>query len=274
MHHLIVAVDGSEAAQTAARYAMDLAQASRRELTALAVLTPQMLSALGETPETAAFSTRIPESEMVGRRAIREWFDETEQLCAQAGVCFIRTVDAGEPGERLVWAAMTAHLIALGARSSHGVRLPAGGAALGRTAYHVVRNALKPMLIVRGEYRPVKRVVLGWDDHPQAAHAAEMIAEMGKACGWEVLVVCGTLPTTPMARSCSGIAAGLTAAGVSAEPVIAEGNAPQVLFDAVARYQPDLLVLGGHRRTARGLLTEGSWLQLVQQVQIPVLLYR
>ena len=274
MHHVLVAVDGSDLAHTAAHYAHDLARAAGRDLVALAVLSPDLISALGETPETLAYSAWPPEGEQLGKRAIREWFDQTEDLCAEAGVCFTRTVDTGQPAERLIWAAMSAHLTVLGAHGSHSPLPHPQGAGLGKTAYQVVRHCLKPMLIVRGEYRPIKRVVFGWDDHPQAAHAAEMVAELGQGQGWEVLVVSGTLPTSPMAQSCSGIAQSLAAAGIAAESVIAEGNAPQVLFDAAARYQPDLLVLGGHRRTARGLLSEGAWLQIVQQAQMPVLLYR
>ncbi len=274
MHHLLVALDGSELAQTAAHYAYDLSRAAQRDLVALAVLPPGIISAFGEKLEDLAYSTHSPESEQLGRRALREWFDQTEGLCDQGGVCFTRTVDAGQPAERLIWAAMSAHLVVLGAQGAHAAQSGAQAKGLGRTAYQVVRQCLKPMLLVRGEYRPIRRVVLGWDDHPQAAHAAEMIAELGRGQDWEVFVVSGTLPTSPMAQSCAGIAASLAAAGIAAESVIGEGNAPQVLFDAAERYQPDLLVLGGHRRTARGLLTEGSWLQIVQQVPMNVLLYR
>lgn len=273
MHHLLVAVDGSDSAQTAARYGLDLARASGREMVALAVFTPEALAALGETPATAAFSTHIPEGEQLGRRAVREWFDQTEGLCDQAGVCFARRVDAGDPAERLAWAAMTAHLCLLGAHGSHAVAPHLSGRGLGRTAAHLVQRAVKPMLIVRGEYRPIQRVVLGWDEHPSAAHAAEMVAEFGKADGWEVQVVSGTRATTSVAESCGRIADALHAEGLRAEAQIVEGDAPQVLFDAVAQFTPDLLVLGGHH-PARGLLSEAPWLQLVEQVQMPVLLYR
>lgn len=273
MHHLLVAVDGSDSAQTAARYGLDLARASGRELVALAVFTPEALSALGETTATAAFSSHIPEGEQIGRRAVREWFDQTEGLCDQAGVCFSRRVDAGDPAERLAWAAMTAHLCVFGAHGSHAVLPHSPGRGLGKTAAHLVQRAVKPMLIVRGEYRPIKRVVLGWDEHSSAAHAAEMVAEFGKADAWEVKVVSGTRPTTSVADSCGRIADALDAEGLPAEAQIVEGDAPQVLFDAVGQFTPDLLVLGGHP-PARGLLSEAPWLQVVEQVQVPVLLYR
>lgn len=273
MHHILVAVDGSDLSQAAAHYALDFARAGKLEMEALGVLLPEVMASLGETPETLAYSSQIPEGEQMGKRAIRDWFDRTEGLCEEAGVCFARRMDAGVPGERLAWAAMSAHLCAFGAHGSHAALPHPAGQGLGRTAYHLVRNSLKPMLIARGEYRPIKRVVLAWDGHPQAAHAAEILATFGRGEGWEVLVVAGALPTTPTAQSCSGIAEALNQAGLTAEPVVAEGNFPQVAFDAIQSYHPDLIALGGYHH-ARGLLTEGPWLQVVEQVQIPVLLYR
>jgi nucleotide-binding universal stress UspA family protein len=278
MRHILLALDGSDLAQAAAHHALDLARASGRDLVARAVLSPEVISSLGDTPETVAFSPRVPEGEQLGRRAVKDWFEQTEDLCAQAGVCFARTVDAGEPGERLLWAALSAHLCVLGAHGTHAVTPHPAGQSLGQTVSQLVRRAIKPLLIVRGEYRPIHRAVLCWDGHPQAAHAAEMVAEFGKAASgpsdaWEVFVVCGTPPTTATAQSCEGIADALAQAGLQAEPYLTEGSSPQVIFDAVARFQPDLLVLGGYHH-ARGLLTEAPWLQVVEQVQLPVLLYR
>lgn len=144
MHHILVAVDGSDTSIAAACYALDLAHASGRDLVARAVLSPAMIPGVGLRLETMAFSTQVPEGEQLGRRAIKDWFEATEGLCAQVGVCFKRTVDAGEPGERLTWAAMTAHLCALGAHGTHTVMPHPTGQGLGKTVYQVVRHAIKP----------------------------------------------------------------------------------------------------------------------------------
>jgi nucleotide-binding universal stress UspA family protein len=283
MHEILVAVDGSDTSLAAARYALDLAHASGRDLVARAVLAPEMIPGSGVPLETLAFSTQVPEGEQLGRRAIKDWFEETEELCAQVGVCFKRTVDAGDPGERLTWAAMTAHLSALGAHGTHAVVPHPTGQGLGKTVYQVVRHAIKPLLVVRGEYRPIRRVVLCWDDHPQAAHAAEMVAEFGKAVagpdgsgpanGWEVFVLTGALATAAAAQSCARIADALVEEGLWAQPDVVEGSSPLVIFEALERLQPDLVVLGGYHH-AKGWLSEGAWLEVVEQVKIPVLLYR
>lgn len=274
MHHVLVAVDGSDWAQTAARYALDLARAAQREILALGVIPPDIAGGMGEPPATLAFSNRVPEGEALGKRAVREWFDRIEEPCQAAEVCFARSVEVGEPGERVAWAALTSHLCVFGARGSRASL--AGGTApgLGKTAYYLVRNCLKPMLIAPAEHRPIRRVLLGWDDHPQGAHAAEMILPLAQALGWEIIVLTGAQSASPMAQRGARIAEAFTEQGVPAQSFVTEGNAPGVILEGLSRFQPDLLVIGGHRRTARGLLSEGSWLQIVQQVTIPILLYR
>jgi nucleotide-binding universal stress UspA family protein len=263
--------------QAAARYALDFARASGRELVARAVLSTEVNPAIGEALDTMAFSTQISAGEQMDKRTIREWLQETEDLCEQAGVPLSRTVDAGEPGDRLTWAAMTAHLCVLGAFGTHTTLPHPPAQGLGKTAYHVVRHAIKPLLIVRGEYRPIRRVVLCWDDHPQAAHAAEMVADFGRPGtgqdAWEVFVVTGSLPTDAAAESCEVIADAMTKEGLKAQPKVVDGSSPLVIFDAIERFQPELVVLGGYHH-AKGLLTEGPWLQVVEQVKIPLLLYR
>lgn len=238
------------------------------------MIPPDIAGRLGESPATLAFSSRIPEGEALAKRAVREWFDRIEESCQAAEVCFARSVEVGEPGERVAWAALTSHLCVFGARGSRASVPGVAASGLGEVAYYLVRNCLKPMLIAPAEYRPIRRVLLGWDDHPQAAHAAEMILPIAQALGWEVIVLSGAPNASLMAQRCARIAEAFTEQGVPAQSFVTEGNAPVVIFEGLSRFQPNLLVIGGHRRTARGLLSEGSWLQIVQQVTIPTLLYR
>ena len=54
---------------------------------------------------------------------------------------------------------------------------------------------------------------------------------------------------------------------------VVEGSSPLIIFEALERFQPDLVVLGGYHHV-KGWLSEGAWLEVVEQVKIPVLLYR
>ena len=90
-----------------------------------------------------------------------------------------------------------------------------------------------------------------------------------------IIVTSGAEPLSPLAQSCEHWAEELAREGVESDVFITPGNAPSVLLEAVARFDPDLLAIGGRRQsTAEALLSGQSWWQVVEQLQIPVLLYR
>jgi nucleotide-binding universal stress UspA family protein len=90
-----------------------------------------------------------------------------------------------------------------------------------------------------------------------------------------VYVVTGADVATPLAAASPYIAAEMAREGVDAEPYVSHVDAPTVIFEAVHRFEPDLLVLGALRKGAAGALWFGqAWQQIVEQVDMPVLLYR
>ena len=273
MHHILVGVDGSEWSQVAARYALDFARSEGAEVRALAVMPPEVLAALGESPETLAYSERIPEGEQLGRRTVNEWFAATEQLCEEAGLCFMRNIDVGEPAHRLTWAALTSRLCVLGARGANAPVEARG--TLGKVAAALLRSAVKPLLITREEYRPIRKVIVGWDGHPDAAHAAEIAFRAAQANEWQIYVVSGAEPASPLAASCSYLAEQMAREGAAAESFIEPGNAPEIIFRAMERFDADLVAIGGRQKSATAHLMRGSaWYDLVEQLPVPVLLWR
>lgn len=273
MHHILVGVDGSQWSQVAAHYALDFARAENAEVRALAVMPPEVLQALGEPPETLAYSERVPEGEQLARRTINDWFAATEQLCAEAGVCFMRNIDAGEPAHRLIWAALPSRLCVLGA---HGANAPEESrGSLGKVTTALLRSAVKPLLITRETYRPVRRVIVGWDGHPDAAHAAEVAFRAARAYDWEVYVVSGTEAASPLAASCGYLAETMAKEGVSAQAFVEPGNAPEIIFHALEHFDADLVAIGGRQKSATAHLLRGNaWYDLVEQLPVPVLLWR
>ncbi len=272
MHHILVGIDGSEWSEVAVHYALDFGRAGNQDVVGLAVIPPKIMQALDESPESLAFSSQILEGEQFARRAVNDWFAGAEHLCEDAGLCFERTIDVGKPAERLATAAMSAWLTAFGARGA-GARADAVG--LGRVATALLRSAIKPMLITRAQYQPIQDVVLCWDGGPEAAHAAEMIFGLAKGNKWHVHVVSVGHATSAAAQSCSYIAEQMKLAGVKADSHVVSGDVLQVIFNVVNHFAPDLLVIGARRKSVgERLLSGGVWEQIVEQVNVPVLLYR
>jgi nucleotide-binding universal stress UspA family protein len=273
MNHILVAIDGSSWSQVAAEYALDFARARNREVVGLAVMSPEIVESLGETPETIAYSPKIPEGEQLGRRAIDEWFSHTEAACEEMGLCYHRAVEVGKPDELLVWKSMLASLTVFGARGANARENP--NELLGKISRTMLRRSIKPMLITRESYRPVNRVVLGWDEHPDSAHAAEWVLDMAVIQNWEVIVVSGTEEHSDLASSCSRLVRAFSNDGVPADSYIAPGNAPTVIWEAVKRFQPDMIALGARPKgQAARLFQGGSWEEIAEQADVPVLLYR
>ena len=139
----------------------------------------------------------------------------------------------------------------------------------------MLKSAIKPMLITKAQYQPIQDVVLGWDRGPEAAHAAEMIFGLAKGSGWQVHIVSAGHTTSALAQSCSYLAEQMKLEGVKADSHVVSGDVPRVIFDVVNHFAPDLLVIGGRRRSVgQRLLSGGVWEQIVEQVHVPVLLYR
>lgn len=229
--------------------------------------------ALGESPDTLAYSSKVPEAEQFARRAVNDWFASTEGLCEQAGLCFTRGIDVGEPAERLLWNAMTARLCVMGA---HGANAPTPvRTGLGRTTAALLRGCVKPLLITRETYKPIRKVIVGWDGHPDAAHAAEMIFGPAQQGNWQVYVVSGAETTSPLAQSCTYLAEAMAREGVDAQAFIEPGNAPDIIFRAMEKFDADLVAIGGRQKsTTHRLMRGGAWWDLVEQLPVPVLLYR
>ena len=265
MHHILLAVDGSDWSEVAAIYALDWARVTREEVHALAVVPSEAMRTSTPALGNLARTDWIFETEHLGTRAVNDWFDNTEEACDREGLCFQRLLDVGKPVERLLWAAMTARLCVLGA---HGADSPDKLKGLGRIATALARQALTPLLVTRRQYAPIKRVVLGWDGRSAAAHAAEVLVPLAKAHGWEIMVVAGAEETAPLAAQCAHIASALVEEGVPAQSWVTPGKEPETVFRAVEKFRPDLVAVGARREG------EGTWWDLVEQLTVPVLLYR
>lgn len=137
---ILVATDGSEAAETAVEHATALAGRFDAPLYGIAVVD-----------ERTEYDTGIVDPEEA-RRHLREradgWLEELEATASDADVAVETTVRSGVPHEEILEYATErdAGAIVLG---SHG-RSSFKGALLGSTVDRVVRTANRPVLVVGG----------------------------------------------------------------------------------------------------------------------------
>jgi nucleotide-binding universal stress UspA family protein len=285
--NILLAVDGSDHARSAAELVRDLPLAAGSQVTVVGVVEPR----------------RPP-----GRAALMAASDEAVQTL-EGQTPEVRTgLLHGDPGEELArFAAETeSDLIVVGAQGLHA-RL---GVFLGGVAQNVVENAPAPVLVVRSPHQEIQRVLLAYDGSGHCRTAAEYLGRFPLVQGTEVQV----MHVLPERAVRSGPAAGVPArpeaplptpqedslalrqaeyedqtgqkllaeaeailreAGIEAETRLARGDPAEQLIQAANEGSVDLIVAG-----SRGLGAVQGWLlgsvsrQLVHSAGGPVLIVR
>lgn len=267
MKTIMVGVDGSSGSDVATRYAAEFAQLLGGGVYAVAVL-PQHAD-----PEAAADERDTDQvaAERAAPQAARAWFDAAREACRTAEVELVEQVERGEVAEVLAEQAESVDLVVGGA---HGLTADATQ-LLGGTTRRLLRSCIKPMLIARAEYRPIERVVVGYDGSPDAGHAVALVADL--ACGprWEVALVVGAPEQSELAEGAYRAAKLIRSRGVEPEVRLVEGDAPSILFEEAERFDADLIAIGAAMHGALSAFFFGeAWPEVVEQSELPVLLWR
>jgi len=144
---ILVATDGSKAAQKAGRYAVDLAKQLKATLIVLSIIDKSLF--VGQTVSAGKTSRHLIEPiEDFLREAAEGYAGEIERLCAKSRVQSKTVITAGHPVEDIVKEARKAkaNLIIMGSYGKSALT----AAVLGSVTYGVIHNDTKiPVLIVR-----------------------------------------------------------------------------------------------------------------------------
>jgi nucleotide-binding universal stress UspA family protein len=144
---ILVPTDGSQTAQKAARYGVDLAKQLKASVIVLSVIDQR--SFIGQAVPAAETARQVIEPiEDYLREAAEGYAGEIKKLCEKNGVQSKTVITTGHPVEEIVKAAekAKADLIVIG---SHG-RSALGAMVLGSVAYGVIHKDTKiPALVVK-----------------------------------------------------------------------------------------------------------------------------
>ena len=145
--NILVPTDGSEAAQKAARYGIDLAKQLKCSIIVLSVIDNRSLMAQTISAQENARHIIEPIEDYL-REAAEEYAREIKEICDENGVRSKILVTSGHPAEEITKEAESsnADLIVMG---SHG-RSTLAAALLGSVTYNIIHNETKiPVLVVR-----------------------------------------------------------------------------------------------------------------------------
>ncbi len=188
---ILLATDGSEDAQLAARAAIELANKTNSELHVVHVWSPDGFPPShpypGVTWEGFYLSTQtMGELEKRAHKLMDEQVGKIEEAGGNVAKARLRM---GRPVEELVGLSerLGAGLVVVGSRGHSGIKR----LMLGSVSEGVVRYAACPVLVVRDEGLEAfpDRILLATDGSAESEHAAEVVAEFSRELGSEVHVV-------------------------------------------------------------------------------------
>jgi nucleotide-binding universal stress UspA family protein len=276
---ILVALDGSEHAQAASRYALWLAE--RMQATAVGLHVVDVVSiegsgsflhdvsgSLGFEPYLD-FSSKMREVLQERGRTILDGFAED---CRKQGVRCDSHLGTGIIANEICEQARTADLVVIGHR---GLNERFSTGLLGGTTESVTRKCPKPVLVVPMEFQPVTRPLLAYDGSQRAAAAMHQAAELAVALSVPLTVLHVGKDEGAAQKTLEEARRYLTSYRLDVDCIARSGYANEVIVDVMAEGPYDLLVIGayGHGRIIEMVL--GSTTEYVlRNTSAPVYLCR
>ena len=249
---ILVGIDGSDHARTAAHYALWLGE--RLQATVVAMHVVDIVSiegsffhdisgSLGFEPYLD-FSSKMREVlHERGQALLQEFAENAAGKAVKTDTRLTMGVIANEIAEH----AKTADLVVIGHR---GVNDRFSTGLLGGTAESVTRKCPKPVVVSTTEFRPTTRPLLAYDGSQRAAAAMHTAAEFCASLSLPLAVVTVSKDIENGERILADARKYLQSYEVEATFEIQTGHAPEEIVEFIKRHGYDLLFIGayGHSR--------------------------
>jgi len=276
---ILVALDGSEHAQAAARYAIWLGERLQATVVGLHVVDDVSVEGAGSFLHDISgslgfepyldFSSKMREALHDRGRTLLETFLAS---CREAGVRADTQLTTGIVANEICEQARTADIVLVGHR---GVNEQFSTGLLGGTTESVARKCPKPVLVSPMQFRPITRALLAYDGSQRAAAAMHEAAELAAALHLPIGVLHVGKDDGAIQKVLDEARRYLTAYQIETEFLSRSGYANEVILDVMAEGAYDLVFIGayGHSRIIEMVL--GSTTEYVlRNTSCPVFLSR
>ena len=276
---ILVALDGSQHAQTGAEYAMWLAERLQSTVVGLHVVDVVSIEGSGSFLHDVSgslgfepyldFSSKMREALQERGRTLLDSFLAT---CQERNVRADTHLATGIVANEVCELARTADVVVVGHR---GINEKFSTGLLGGTTESVTRKCPKPVLVVPEEFRPITRALLAYDGSPRAAAAMHAAAELATALSLPLAVLHVGKDDGVAQRVLDEPRRYLANYRLEPELIIRGGHANETILDVMAEGAYDLLFIGayGHSRIIEMVL--GSTTEYVlRNASSPVFLCR
>jgi nucleotide-binding universal stress UspA family protein len=178
----------------------------------------------------------------------------------------------GSPVELILEKAQVADLVVVGKR---GEFERWDNTELGVTVQSVCRSIAKPLLIVKKELRPIKKILLGYDGSIHANKALQVAAALAEGLQAQLTVLCVADEEEMGKHTCQEAQEYLGGYNVEATTSILPGQPDRVLVTFAEQNGMDVIAIGGfgHSRIREAIL--GSTTEHILRISTcPVLLVK
>lgn len=146
---------------------------------------------------------------------------------------------------------------------------------LGSNLERILRVSNVPVFVASREYRPISKVLVGYDGSASAKVAIKRMSASPVFENLEICVFTAARDSEHAQKTADEAVADLRAADITASSRIASSDPEDALSRLVAEEGFELLVMGAHGHSRiRNLIIGSTTTAMVQSVKIPVLLYR
>jgi len=146
---------------------------------------------------------------------------------------------------------------------------------LGSNLERIVRASQRPILVTSRAFRPISKLVIGFDAGPSARKAVEAVATSPLYAGLNVLLVTVSEPNKTTQAAIEQAASRIASSGHTVDTRIVPGKPEEVICTLLEEEEIDLLMIGayGHSRL-RSLVIGSTTSALIRSCRVPVAIYR
>ena len=194
--------------------------------------------------------------------------------CTEAGITPESWIKMGHTPAVILDEEVRAELVVLGQQGEHAEWI---GEFMGSTGERVVRHSVKPCLITSDTFRPINRILAGYDGSGHASQALHEAVELAMALKVELVVITAAeSEQEDRAQQISRDAADLVKAhDYSALTMVVKGQPADALIEHARDENCGLIVVGayGHTRI-REMIIGSTTTQIIHKSHLPVMLVR
>lgn len=256
--NIMLAVDGSAYTDAVLSHGIELAKAFASNILVITVADIRIFewaSAVGAD----GFISIIPSGtyQEEARQLLDEKCDKLLAKCseklAKEKINFETQKLVGSPVDLIVEKSQISDLVILGKR---GEFARWDHRAVGVTAEAVSRQIRKPMLVCKSQYRPIKKILIGYDGSNHANCALQYLGHIAEALNAPITIMCVTEDQEMGQHYCQEAEAYLSHYKIDLECKIVAGHPDEMIVNYAHTNEFDLIGIGayGHSRIREAIL--------------------